>query len=90
MKRSNIIKGLKIVGLGIAVWGLSLFWPEVNRLLTESALIKVLLGLGVVTLVYVLSQYLGRPHDHHGRGQDHSSNPTSNNLSPIAIPVKEG
>jgi hypothetical protein len=85
MKRSNITKGLKIVGLGIAIWGLSLFWPEVNRLLTEPVLIKVVLGLGLVTLVYILSQYLGRPHNHHGAGQDHSSNSTSKNLSP-ALP----
>jgi hypothetical protein len=64
--KSNLIKGMRIAALGIALWGLSLFWPEINRFLTEAVIIKVVLGLGLVILVYILSQYLGWPHDHHG------------------------
>jgi hypothetical protein len=64
------------------MWGVSLFWPEINRYLIEPVLIKVVLGLSLIILVYEWSQYFGRPHNHHGAGQDHPSNSTSNKLSP--------
>jgi hypothetical protein len=71
-----------IVSLGIAIWGLSLFWPEINRFLTEAVMIKVILGLGVITLVYVLHQHLSWPHDHHRTKQNDPHNPIPNNLTP--------
>jgi hypothetical protein len=82
LKSTLIKKGLRIAGLGIAVWGLTLFWPEINRFLNDEMIIKIVLGLGGVILIYVLRQHLGWPHDHHRTGQDHSSSATSNNLSP--------
>jgi hypothetical protein len=76
---SRLMKGLKIVGLGIAIWGLGLLWPdEVNQVLTLSVMIKLMLGLGVMVLVaYVFDQHLGqyRHHKRDGVGQDHSSRP---------------
>jgi hypothetical protein len=80
--RNKIVKGLKIVGLGIAMWGVTLFWPEINHYLTEQMLIKMVLGLALVNLIYEWCHCFGRPHNHHGAGQDHPSNPTSNSLSP--------
>ena len=44
------MKGLKIIGLGIAIWGLSLLWPEINQLLSA----RVLAGLGVFLSVVIL------------------------------------
>jgi hypothetical protein len=50
------MKMLKLAGLGIAIWGLSLVWTEVNLILTPSMTIGLVLGLGVVAAVYRLSQ----------------------------------
>ena len=73
---SRIGKGLKFVGLGVAIWGLSLLWPEVNLILTPPMMMGVVLGLGTAALlVYVLSQLLDQRHDRNsgGAGQVHLS-----------------
>ena len=73
---SRIMKGSKFVGLGVAIWGLSLLWPEVNLMLTPPIMIGVVLGLGTAALlVYVLSQLLDQRHDRNsdGAGQVHLS-----------------
>jgi len=73
---SRIMKGLKFVGLGVAIWGFSLLWPEVSLMLTPPIMIGVVLGLGAATLlVYVLSQLLDQRHDRNseGAGQVHLS-----------------
>ena len=66
---SRIMKGLNFVGLGVAIWGLSLLWPEVNLMLTPPIMIEVVLGLGAAALlVYVLSQLLDQHHDRNSDG----------------------
>jgi hypothetical protein len=70
------MKRLKFVGLGVAIWGLSLLWPEVNPMLTPPMMIGVVLGLGAAALlVYVLSQLLDQRHDRNSdeAGQVHLS-----------------
>jgi hypothetical protein len=69
------MKLLKLAGLGIAIWGLSLVWPEVNLALTPAVMVGLVLGLGVAALFYDLSRHPG--HSHHGNsaGQDHPSRP---------------
>lgn len=48
------MKWLKLIGLGMAIWALSLVWPEVNQVLTPRAMLAAALGLGAVSLIYVL------------------------------------
>ncbi len=50
------MKALKLAGLGIAIWGLSLVWTEVNLVLTPSVMVGLVLGLSAVAAVYKLSQ----------------------------------
>ena len=50
------MKMLKLAGLGIAIWGLSLVWTEVNLILTPSVMVGLVLGLGAVAAVYRLNQ----------------------------------
>lgn len=69
------MKALRLVGLGIVIWGLSLLWPEVNQVLTPWAMIGMALGLGAVALAYILVQRLGHEHNDGGAGQDHRSRP---------------
>jgi hypothetical protein len=73
-----IMKGLKLVGLSVAIWGLSLLWPEVNLVLAPPAMIGVVLGLGGAVLVtYALDQHLDQRHDQkHKAGQDDPPQPT--------------
>ena len=46
-------KWLKLVGLGLVIWGLSLVWPEVNLILTQPPVISRALERGVATLGYI-------------------------------------
>lgn len=69
------MKVLKLAGLGIVIWGLSLLWPEVNQVLTPSVAIGMTLGLGLAALAYVLLQRLDPRHTDDEAGQDHPSRP---------------
>jgi hypothetical protein len=60
MNRDDMMKGLKIVSLGVAIWGLTLFWPDLNLGLTPLVMTRLALGLGLVSLAYLLGQYLSR------------------------------
>ena len=77
------MKGLKIIGLGIAIWGLSLLWPDINLLLSPRVMAGLGLGLGSVTLIHeLLHHYLKRRHHlDKGSRNDHSSRP----IPPIAL-----
>lgn len=73
-----LMKGLKIIGLGVVIWGLSLLWPEVNPVLTPPVMIGGMLGLGVAALLaYVLVKRLDQRPDRDEAGQDHPSSDTS-------------
>jgi hypothetical protein len=50
------MKMLRLVGLGVAIWALSLVWTEVNLILTPSTMIGLIVGLVAVAVVYRLSQ----------------------------------
>jgi hypothetical protein len=80
-----LMKGLKIVGLGVVIWGLSLLWPDVNLVLTPLAMIGIVLGLGVATLLArVLVQHLDQSHDDEA-GQDHPSPDISGSDSIVVL-----
>jgi hypothetical protein len=77
-KMSMLMKGLKLIGLGVMIWGLSLLWPEVNTVLKPPVMMGVVLGFGAAALlVYILSQRLDQRHDRDGAEQDHPSSDTS-------------
>ena len=78
------MKALKIISLGIAIWGLSLIWPEINQSLTGPVTINLIIGLGIVILAYVIAQHLDWYHNHHNPGQDNRSRP---NHSSRPVPV---
>ena len=82
---SMLMKGLKLIGLGVVIWGLSLLWPEVNLVLTPPVIIGLALGLGAAALLaYVLDQRLGqrRDRDSDGAGQVHLSHTIPAVLTP--------
>jgi hypothetical protein len=74
-----LMKGLKVIGLGVVIWGLGLLWPdEVNQVLAPLVMIRLVLGLGViVSVAYVFGQHLDQRRDHKRDGacQDHPSQP---------------
>jgi hypothetical protein len=76
MEGANM-KAIKLVGLGVVVWGLSLIWPEVNQLLNLPVMLGGVLGLSAVAAAYLLLQRVefGRYDDRNG--QDHRSRPVS-------------
>ena len=52
------MKVLKIMSFGIALWGLTLIWPEINQHLTEPVTLKIIGGLSLVMLAYIIAQHL--------------------------------
>jgi hypothetical protein len=75
-----IMKELKLAGLGVAIWGLGLLWPEVNLVLAPPAMI----GVVVVLVAYALDQHLDQRHDQeHKAGQDYPPQPTP--PTPVAL-----
>jgi hypothetical protein len=74
------MKVLRLAGLGVVIWGLSLLWPGVNQLLTPPLMIGLILGLGASALAYGLIQRLDYHHNDNSAGQDHSSCPV-----PLAV-----
>lgn len=47
------MKTVKIIGLGISIWLLSLLWPQVNQWLSTPVMLALLAGLGSGTLGYI-------------------------------------
>lgn len=68
-------KVVKIIGLGIGIWGLSLIWPEINLGLTDPVLVGLGLGLCLVMLVYSLLRYLDFRDGPRQSKQQHSTRP---------------
>jgi hypothetical protein len=54
------MKALKIIGLGIGIWGLSLGWPEINLLLTPGIMVGAGVVLGTVLSIYTVFRYTNR------------------------------
>jgi hypothetical protein len=71
------MKMLRLASLGIAIWGLSLAWTEVNLMLTPSLMIGLVLGLGTAAAIYGLSQHHDHQDSDHTAGRDHPSRPIS-------------
>jgi hypothetical protein len=69
------MKVLKLAGLGIVIWGLSLIWPEVNQFLTAPVMIGMLFGLGGVTVAYVLVRRFNHDFSDKSANQDHGTQP---------------
>jgi len=76
------MKGIKVFSLGIAIWGLSLLWPEINLLLSPEVMIGLGFGLGIAMLIWEFAYHLKgwhRPSD--GTRDNHCSRP----VPPIAL-----
>jgi hypothetical protein len=69
------MKALKLVGLGFAIWTLSLVWPEINQILGATFMIEMALALGMIAVVYALVRRFGHSQPGHHSGQDHSTRP---------------
>ena len=54
------MKWLKIVGLGITIWFLTLIWFELNELLTSPLMFGLIIGLAVILPVYLFGKWLGQ------------------------------
>lgn len=66
---------LRLAGLGIVMWSVSLLWPQANQLLTSSVAIGLVFGLGAVTLAYVLVRRFNHDYQDNGADQDNSTRP---------------
>jgi hypothetical protein len=54
------MKGLAIALLGVAIWGVSLLWPEVNGVLTVPVMTGIVAGLGAALVLAALVSRLNR------------------------------
>jgi hypothetical protein len=78
------MKWLKMIGLGIVVWSLSLVWPEINNVVTWEVMLFLALALAGLVLAYALQQYLKHHHRGNGHGQNHHHLPPDQ-TGPLAV-----
>ncbi|MCB0154038.1 MAG: hypothetical protein KDF65_04510 [Anaerolineae bacterium] len=84
------MKVLKIISLGLALWGMTLIWPEVNQHLTEPVTLKLIGGLSLVMLAYIIAQHLDWGHHHHHprpSNSSHASNKANHKPNHVSRPV---
>jgi hypothetical protein len=74
------MKALKIIGLAVVIWGLSLFWPEINQALTQEVTLGLGLALGLASLVYSLVRHFQHRDNHDQPSALHFSRPASKAL----------
>lgn len=58
------LKMLKWIGWGLGIWGIGLFWPEVNQSLSTPAMLGLVLALGAIILAYRIGCNLLEPKGH--------------------------
>ncbi len=66
---------IRLLGLGLLIWALSLLWPEVNHILSSWVVTGMTLGLGAVLLTYLLVQRLEHRHHQDDTGQNQPTHP---------------
>lgn len=55
------MKSLKILSVGLVLWGMTLLWPDVNLWLTPPVMITLVIGLSVISFAYFLGLRFGQP-----------------------------
>jgi hypothetical protein len=75
------MKLLKIIGLGLAIWGMTLLWPEINQLLTPPITWVLVIGLLAVMMAYFLGQHFGQSNGNGNTGHALHTQPTR----PVAV-----
>ena len=60
------------ISLGIAIWSLSLLWPEINEFPLWPVGVGVILVVGVIAIFFLEESLKTR---HNGRGSNHPSQP---------------
>lgn len=71
------MKTLKLIGLGIAIWSLTLVWPDISQTQLIVGAVGLALGWGLIELIDSFGE-VGRHrpgNKHNGCGPDHSSRP---------------
>lgn len=76
------MKSLKILSVGIVVWGITLLWPEINLWLTPPVMVTLAIGLSAVSFAYFLGLRFGQP--------DGNGNTGSNLYAPAVQPATNG
>jgi hypothetical protein len=66
---------LKIIGLGIGIWGLSLLWPHLNLFLTSQMMAVSIFGLAIILLIYLIIRDSDRQRPDGRRGKDRYTRP---------------
>lgn len=57
------MKLLKIFGLGIIIWSLSLIWLDLNQMAASLVMLGLVIGLAAILPAYLLGKRLGK-HSH--------------------------
>jgi hypothetical protein len=74
LNRNATKRLLKVTGLGIGIWGLTLLWPTINESLTPVFMIGLILALAVTLLVYIILRDFKH---HHRNGEGRKDRPYS-------------
>ena len=75
----------KCIAFGLLLWSVTLIWPDINLILTEQVMLKLLLGIGLVTLVYVIEQTFIHHDDTRDKPEDRSHNGNNHDSRPVTM-----
>lgn len=78
------MKWLKILSLGLLIWGMSLVWLEVNQVLLSPLMLALALVVAVAGPAYLLGHYFGQLRNQKSTGADFEAHTTR----PTAVMVK--
>jgi len=78
---SALVTVMEWIGFGLALWGISLFWPGINRINGWPAFLGLFLGLGMIIIRLLSDQRAKVQHPGNGASQNPISRPVQ--VTPI-------
>ncbi len=61
-KGGSTVRSSAIAVLGVAIWGTTLLWPEVNTVVTAPVTVTLAMGAAVLLSLALVAERLGRRH----------------------------
>jgi hypothetical protein len=79
----------KVVGLGILIWVLVLFWLQASATLILTPALSVGLGFGIIAALYLIVEYFSEDDDDGPKGPGGGHRNRRGNLEPVPVRVRK-
>jgi hypothetical protein len=79
----------KVVGLGILIWVLVLFWLQAGAALMLTPALSAALGFGIITVLYLIVEYFSEDDDDGPKGPGGGHRDRRRHLEPVPVRVRK-